>query len=154
MSLRRLLSVAVLAVSTFAVAGCATDNPVAALSNLDATAPGAPTSLQADARQGALVLSWDASADADVAGYNVYRYSPDPARENSYVKVNSALVSGTEYTVTDATGEASWYRVKAVDTSANSSAASSAVEASAAPASIGNTMDPGDPGIERASRPR
>ncbi len=154
MSLRRMLSVAVLAISAFAVAGCTTDNPVAALSGLDATAPGAPTSLQAEARDGALVLSWDASADADVAGYNVYRYQPDPARENSYVKVNSAIITGTEYLVADAGAEASWYRVKAVDTSANSSAASGALQATAPAASLGNTMDTGDPGIEQAPRGR
>jgi len=152
MSLRRVLSVAVLAVSVVAISGCATDNPVSSLSGLDATAPGAPTSIMALDRDGALVLAWNASADADVAGYNVYRYSPDPARENSYVKVNGTLVTGTEYVVTDASSDAAWYRIKAVDTSANASAASGAVQGSAtgAPGTVDNL--PGDPGIEKAPR--
>jgi hypothetical protein len=151
MTLRRVLSVAVLAVSVVAITGCATDNPVSSLSGLDATAPGAPTSIMALDRDGALVLTWNASPDADVAGYNVYRYSPDPARENSYVKINGALVTGTEYLVTDA-GDPSWYRIKAVDTSANASAASGAIQAVAlgAPGTVDNL--PGEPGIERATR--
>lgn len=152
MSLRRVLSAAVLAVSVVAISGCATDNPVSSLSGLDATAPGAPTSLVAEDRAGALVLAWNASADADVAGYNVYRYSPDPARENAYVKINGALVTGTEFVVTDAGSDASWYRIKAVDTSANTSAASGAIQGAAtgAPGTIDNL--PAEPGIEKAPR--
>ena len=73
MSLRRVFAVAVLAVSACAVSSCATDNPVSSLGGLDATAPGAPTSLVADSKDGGLLLSWNPSADADVAGYNVYR---------------------------------------------------------------------------------
>jgi hypothetical protein len=150
MTLRRVLSIAVLAVSVVAVSGCATDNPVSSLSGLDATAPGAPSSILAVDRDGALVLTWNASADADVAGYNVYRYSPDPARENAYVKINGALITGTEYAVTDASSDPSWYRIKAVDTSANTSAASGAVQGAAlgAPGTVDNL--PGEPGIEKA----
>lgn len=152
MSLRRVLSAAILAVSVVAITGCATDNPVSSLSGLDATAPGAPTSILAEDRNGALVLTWNASSDADVAGYNVYRYSPDPARENAYVKINGAIVTGTEYMVTDATADPSWYRIKAVDTSANASAASGAIQGAAlgAPGTVDNL--PAEPGIERKSR--
>ena len=154
MSLRRVLSAAVLAVSLVAVSGCATDNPVSSLSSLDASAPGAPTNFVAEDRDGALVLAWNASADADVAGYNVYRYSPDPARENAYVKINGALVTGTEFVVTDAGSDASWYRIKAVDTSANTSAASGAIQGAAtgAPGSLEDL--PADPGVEMAPHGR
>jgi hypothetical protein len=148
MSLRRVLFAAVLAVSVVAVSGCATDNPVSSLSGLDATAPGAPTMLKAEDHDGSLVLSWSASADADVAGYNVYRYAPDPARENSYVKINGALVTGTRFAVTDAGSDPSWYRIKAVDTSANASAASAAIEGYTLGAMGTNDPQPREPGIQ------
>ena len=150
---RRTVSFAVLALAVAFFAGCATDNPLTA-AGIDSTAPGAPTNLVASARGGELLLTWDASSDGDVAGYDVYRYSPDPARENSYVKINSALVTDNEYLVSDASGSSSWYRVKAVDASSNSSAASGAL-AAAAPAeasSDGGASIP-EPGVERSSRP-
>jgi hypothetical protein len=149
---RRAVSFAVLALAVTAFAGCATDNPLSP-GNIDASAPGAPTNLIAEDRAGSLVLSWDASSDADVVGYDVYRYAPDPARENSYVKVNTGLVVGTEYVVADAAPIAAWYRVKAVDAGSNASAASGAL-AAAKPGS-GSSDDTGikEPSIERSSRP-
>jgi hypothetical protein len=150
---RRTVPFAVLALAVATLAGCATDNPLTA-AGIDSTAPGAPTNLAASDRSGSLVLSWDASADADVVGYDVYRYSPDPARENSYVKINGAIVTGNEYVVSDASDAASWYRVKAVDASSNASPASGAL-AAAAPGvgSVTEGSDLPEPGIERTTRP-
>lgn len=153
MHARRTVSFVVLALAVAAFAGCATDNPLTA-SGIDSTAPGAPTNLTASASGGNLLLTWDPSSDADVAGYDVYRYSPDPARENAYVKINGALVTGDEYVVTDASTTSSWYRVKAVDASSNSSASSGAL-AAAAPTTGGadDTAPLPEPGVERSSRP-
>lgn len=148
MMYRRTLSAAVFAVCALTIAGCST-NPVSSLGTTDATAPGTPSSFSAQARGSELVLTWDESADADVAGYDVYRYAPDPSRENAYVKINTALVTGTEYVVSDAVGDPSWYRVKAVDTSANASPASSAVQAAVPSPGSSDQIDPIDPGLEK-----
>ena len=149
---RRAVAFSVLALAVTAFAGCATDNPLSP-ANIDASAPGAPTNLIAEDRSGSLVLSWDASSDADVVGYDVYRYAPDPARENSYIKVNSGIVVGTEYVVADAAPVAAWYRVKAVDAGSNASASSGAV--AAAKPSYGSSEDGGvrEPSISRSTRP-
>ena len=76
------------------------------------------------ANASAATPSGSASSDADVQGYDVYRYAPSPASENSYVKINSALISDTQYLVADASETPAYYRVKAVDRSANLSASS------------------------------
>ena len=147
---RRTVSFAVLALA-FALAGCATDNPLTA-AGIDSTAPGAPTNLAASERSGSLLLTWDASSDADVVGYDVYRYAPDPARENSYVKINGAIVTDNEFVVSDAGSSSSWYRVKAVDASSNASNASGAL-AAAAPLQGSSDGTPSEPAIERMTRP-
>jgi len=148
---RRTVSFAVLALAVAALAGCATDNPLTA-AGIDSTAPGAPTNLAASERSGSLLLTWDASSDADVVGYDVFRYAPDPARENAYIKINGALVTDNEYTVSDASTSSSWYRVKAVDASSNASSASGAL-AAAAPGQGSSDGIPGEQPIERLSRP-
>jgi len=148
---RRAVSFAVLALAVTAFAGCATDNPLSP-AGIDASAPGAPTNLIAEDRAGSLVLSWDASSDADVVGYDVYRYAPDPARENAYVKVNSGLVVGTEFIIADAASSPSWYRVKAVDAGSNASTASGAL--AAAKPSIGSSDNElRDPSVSQSTRP-
>jgi len=148
---RRTVSFAVLALAVAALAGCATDNPLTA-AGIDSTAPGAPTNLAASERSGSLLLTWDASSDADVVGYDVYRFAPDPARENAYVKINGAIVTDNEFTVADASTSSSWYRVKAVDASSNASTASGAL-AAAAPGQGSGDGTPAEPTIERMSRP-
>jgi hypothetical protein len=153
MKLRRLGSAFVFALAAFAVTGCATDNPLSSLGDLDATAPGAPTSLAASMRGSDLVLTWDASADADVVGYDVYRYAPDPSRESAYLKVNGAIVTDTEYVIADAPSVMSWYRVKAVDNSSNASAASGALAAARPIDGSSDTDVLIDPTVTRASRP-
>jgi hypothetical protein len=147
---RRTVSFAVLALAVATLAGCATDNPLTA-AGIDSTAPGAPTNLAASERSGSLLLTWDASSDADVVGYDVYRFAPDPARENAYVKINGAIVTDNEYVVSDASGS-SWYRVKAVDASSNASNASGALSA-AAPLQGSGDGTPSEPTIERMTRP-
>ena len=99
-------SVAALAVTlaTFALTGCAGDNPVSSTNNLDASPPSAPVNLRTEARGASVLLDWDASTEADVVGYDVYRYDPDPARESAYVKVNAATITDSEYLIADPSG--------------------------------------------------
>jgi len=148
---RRAVSFAVLALAVTSFAGCATDNPLSPAS-IDATAPGAPTNLIAEDRAGSLVLAWDASSDADVVGYDVYRYAPDPSRENSYVKINTGIVVGTEYVVADA-GTAAWYRVKAVDAGSNASPASGALAAAKPSYGSSDNDGPREPTVSQTTRP-
>ena len=111
-------------VVVFAVAGCATDNPVSSLNQvIDTAPPSAPTNIRGTARGAIALVQWDVSSDSDVVGYDVYRYAPDPARESAYVRINATPISGDEYVVSDPAG---WYRVKAVDQSGNRSTASGA----------------------------
>lgn len=152
MQVRRVLPAVVCGVALFALVGCGTTNPVSSTSGgLDTTPPAAPQNLKAGLDNGGdLLLTWDASSDADVAGYDVYRYSPDPSRENAYVKINSALVTDTSYLVTDATTTDAYYRVKAIDRSSNVSSSSTAVDGAAGEATIGGGNDPSEPGLRRA----
>jgi hypothetical protein len=53
-----------------------------------------PDGLSTSFDQGVLVLHWDASASAAVVGYNVYKFTPDPASESAYLKLNASPISG------------------------------------------------------------
>ncbi|MHA2254266.1 MAG: PKD domain-containing protein, partial [Candidatus Kariarchaeaceae archaeon] len=63
--------------------------------------------------KGTLVLTWDANTESDLAGYNLYRaISPDGA----YVKINSDLLTNTNFTddgLSD--GTTYYYKIAAVD---------------------------------------
>jgi hypothetical protein len=143
--------VAALAVTlaTFALTGCSSDNPVSSLNNLDAAPPSAPVNLRTEARGGSILLDWDTSTDADVVGYDVYRYDPDPARESAYVKVNAATITESEYLIADASEQGTWYRVKSVDLSSNRSNSSGAAYASMGVLEGGLPVANEEPAIER-----
>jgi hypothetical protein len=109
------------------LAGCSSENTVSGPGpSLDSAPPSAPTNIRDEDRGAMSVLAWDASPDPDVVGYDVYLYSPDPARESAYIKVNAATITGTEFTVTTSASVNAWYRVKAVDQAGNRSASSGA----------------------------
>ena len=145
---RHSIAAIVVSLATLALTGCAGDNPVSSLNSLDAAPPSAPVNVRAEARGAGVLLDWDASTEADVVGYDVYRYDPDPARESAYVKVNAATIADSEYLVTDASEQATWYRVKAVDQSSNRSNSSGAAFA-ASGVEGGIPVTDGEPGIER-----
>ena len=127
------LSLAAVAV----LCGCGkSSSPTATeVSTLDGTAPPAPQTLSVgNDASGGSALNWSASTAPDVATYQVWAYSPDPDRDNSYVKVWDTNGLTTTYSV-DATGESTtrYFRVCAVDVSGNRSALSSAVSVELGP---------------------
>lgn len=125
MKSRRALAFPAALVALVALAGCGTDNTLSGPAPTDSAPPSAPTNIREVERGAISVLAWDASPDADVVGYDVYMYAPDPAREAAYVRVNASTIVGEEYVVMGASAE-SWYRVKAVDQSGNRSSSSGA----------------------------
>ena len=146
---RRSTSYAAALVALVALAGCATDNTLSAVSTtLDSAPPSAPTNIRGEERGNVAVLAWDASPEADVIGYDVYVYSPDPARESAYVRLNASPISAEEYSVTDNANLNAWYRVKAVDLSGNRSSGSGAAFV-AGTIAVGGTESTEEPSIRR-----
>lgn len=148
---RQSIATLAVALTTFALAGCSGDNPVSSTNNLDASPPSAPVNIHTETRGGSVLLSWDASSEADVVGYDVYRYDPDPARESAYIKVNSATITDSEYLIADRSEQGTWYRVKAVDRSSNRSNSSGAAYAGSGVLEGGIPVESDEPGIERDS---
>ena len=145
----RTTSLAAALVALIAVAGCGTDNTLSTTNpSYDAAPPSAPANIRGEVRGAVSVLAWDASPDADVVGYDVYRYAPDPARESAYVKVNASTITGEEYVVSGGNDANSWYRVKAVDLSGNRSSASGAAYVDVVTGSGGAASDD-EPTLER-----
>jgi hypothetical protein len=127
MVLRRSVAAVAVTLATFALTGCAAEDTLSSLNqNVDTAPPAAPVNIRTEALGASILLDWDASTEADVVGYDVFRYDPDPARESAYIKVNAATISASEFTVTEPTEQGTWYRVKAVDLSANRSSSSGA----------------------------
>ena len=105
----------------------------------DAVAPAAPTGLTATPGDTEVVLGWDASPEADLAGYRVLRDGVEVRFETGTSWTDTDVVNGTAYT----------YLLVAVDTSGNDSDPSEPVEATprdeVAPAPpTGLTATPGD----------
>ncbi len=89
------------------------DNP------FNETPPAAPVNLNAMSHDTLVGLYWDANLEPDLAGYNVYRASPDSP---DFVKVNTALVTRNQFSDRDViNGDIYEYVVTAVDVSQNES---------------------------------
>lgn len=119
---RKLL--AAIALIGLLAAGCtSSDNPLAPTASEDTTPPSSPQNVvQVDDNFG-YRLTWAPNAEADLAGYYVLRYSPDPSRENSYVVMNSQILTTNSYMLP--IEPQTWnYRVRAVDKAGNESALS------------------------------
>jgi hypothetical protein len=85
----------------------------------DTTAPSAPQNLAVSSGPGRVALNWSDNGEADLAGYRIYRRTPD----TSY----SSIATTTSSAYTDRAvrgGETYYYRVKAYDGSGNHSASS------------------------------
>jgi hypothetical protein len=82
----RLLIVALASLAVLSGCGNSSD-PVEP--NYEPSAPGVPTGLRVENNEfdGSRYLIWNPVSAGDLAGYQVYFYDPDPARENSYEMV-------------------------------------------------------------------
>lgn len=150
MSLRRALAAFALGTSLVMLAGCGNNAgaPTAANTPGDTAPPSAPivTGSSYDLAQGTDVLAWSASASVNVVAYEVYMYSPDPARDNSYVLIGETDASSTHFALPFASAPASQYlRVKARSAGGARSAASAAIEVvrTAVEHGGGSDRDPG-----------
>ncbi len=98
----------------------------------DTTPPAAPTNLVANGGDGQVTLDWDDNSESDLAGYDVYRGTSSGFTPSSSNRLNTSLLTDSNYTDTTVTnGTEYFYVVSAVDTSNNVSLASN--EASATP---------------------
>ena len=106
-----------------------------AVAELDSTPPAAPTNVVGEATTNGIDLGWVASADADVAGYRVYRATSSPVPTTGTPVSGSALVEGTTFADSSSfIGTTYHYAVVAVDAAGNASvAAESAALTSASP---------------------
>jgi Cellulase (glycosyl hydrolase family 5)/Fibronectin type III domain/Calcineurin-like phosphoesterase len=102
----------------------------------DTTAPAVPTGLTATAGDSKVTLTWAANGESDLAGYRVYRRNADgtwPTTATASTTTNSWTDSGR------ANGTTYTYRITAIDTTGNESAASAVASATpAAPATTGS----------------
>jgi pectate lyase len=95
----------------------------------DVTPPAAPTGLNAVAGNAIVTLNWNDNGEEDFAGYNIYR---SITSGSGYVKLNSSLLTSSDYTDSSVTNDTTYfYVVTAADTNANESGYSS--EAAAYP---------------------
>jgi len=109
------------------LSGCgSTSNPTNVTPSLDTSPPSAPSSMGFVISDGFGVLSWNASPEADLAGYDVYVYSPDPTRESAYLKIASTSGTANSVTLPSAwSDEGNYFRIVAVDAVGNASGMSS-----------------------------
>lgn len=93
----------------------------------DIDPPAAPTGLAVSTGTSQqAVLSWQANTEPDLAGYYIYRSSDG----SSFSRVNSAPVTGTSFVNAGLTNGVRYYfKITAVDTAGNESAASAVVSA-------------------------
>ncbi|QTE29411.1 pectinesterase family protein [Pengzhenrongella sicca] len=90
----------------------------------DTAAPTAPAALTIAAGAGEAALDWTDSADADLAGYAVYRAV---SAAGPWARLTSAVLTSSAFTDTTMTiGSEVQYRVVAVDTAGNESAPATA----------------------------
>jgi pectate lyase len=102
----------------------------------DTTAPAAPIGLWALGSNGTVPLDWADNNEPDFAGYNIYRSTTSGS---GYSKLNTTLLSSSNYTDNDVTnGTMYYYVVTAADALSNESGHS--VEACAVPDSNDNII--------------
>jgi hypothetical protein len=98
--------------------------------------PAAPKGLTAVEGYGTIALDWNDNNESDLAGYNVYRSTTSGS---GYSKLNTSLLSSSNYTDNDVVGGTTYYYVvRAKDTSGNESSNSS--EVAATPSILSQTV--------------
>src|SRR5204862_4772412 len=95
---------------------------ISATRQIDTTPPAPPVNLVASPSTSGIRLDWANNMEVDLAGYNVYR---SDSFSGDYVKLNtSGLLDTSDYFDTAAPEKvASYYKITAVDSSGNESAA-------------------------------
>ncbi|MBI4267505.1 MAG: fibronectin type III domain-containing protein [Chloroflexi bacterium] len=97
----------------------------------DTSGPAIPNGPIATAGTANVTLTWTANAEADLAGYNVYRST---TFGGTYSKVNSSVITTNSYANTSLTnGTTYFYKITAVDTAGNESGKSVIVSATPTP---------------------
>ena len=91
----------------------------------DNSIPGAPTGLDATSSVGQVALVWNANAESDIAGYNVYRSTASPVTKGTPLNGSTPVASPAYSDVSGSPGTLYHYAVAAVDTSGNVSSLSS-----------------------------
>lgn len=94
------------------------------------TSPSPPTGLTAaDGGMEDVLLTWNASPEADLAGYNIYRATAPFDTPMAGRRINPNPIPSTEYLDTDVTdGMTYYYRITAIDEAGNESTVSDAVQ--------------------------
>ncbi len=127
------------------LSSCGNDSTPTGVAPVDSAPPAAPTALGVDTDQGtgAQSLTWEPSTSPSVTGYQVFVYSPSPARDNAYVLMGATTASTTTFPLPAvAIAGIQFYRVRAVSGSVNSTL-SNALEATLQPPSGGGDGSPG-----------
>lgn len=138
---RPLIQLAIAMALAAAICGCgAGSDPVAPGAVTDNAPPQAPTGLTPGLSDiSNPVLEWSANSEPDLAGYQIYQYSPDPSRDNAYELVATVGASATEWQLPDVTEtEITWFRLRAIDGAGNRSAVSTAAQITLVAASSGS----------------
>ncbi len=119
---RSTLIVLALLLAPFVLAGCSEKTTSPVTNQVDTVPPLAPTAWQPRADVGIAVLRWARNTETDLAGYNLYRYDPNPQNQNSYIAVTSQPMADNSYSVDGLTpGVTYYFRTTAVDMSGNES---------------------------------
>jgi len=125
----RLLIVALASIAVLSGCGNSSD-PVRV--DLDNSAPGVPSGLRVynDEFSQTRWVEWNAVSAADLAGYQVYRYNPNPMTESSYEMVAEVATPQTRYLLpTIEPGNTVTVRVRAVNNGGKQSAYSEPITA-------------------------
>ncbi|WP_157968604.1 PA14 domain-containing protein [Streptomyces geranii] len=114
-----------------AVTGAANVSASLAPTTPDKVAPLAPGSVKVVAGDGKATVGWARNAEADLAGYRVYRSTSTPVKIDTAHRVSgSALLTGASFDSTGLrNGTKYWFAVTAVDRAGNQSRASADVSA-------------------------
>jgi hypothetical protein len=126
------------------LSGCSKNTtPTGLDSALDQAPPAIPAQIvgEMDTSTGSATIEWTASSSANAATYQIYRYSPDPARENAYVLIGETDAATTNFSPTVSSLGISYYRLRTTSTTGVQSAWSATIALSL---SVGTDPDPGD----------
>ena len=127
------------------LSGCSKKSTPTGLDALDQAPPAAPTQITAnwDDATATGALAWTPSASANVAGYQIYQYSPRPDRESAFVLVGETDAATTSYALpTSNVTTTVYYRICAVTSTGVKSAWSSLIPVTLGPPQ-GGENDPG-----------